>query len=196
MGSLRKPHDTIAEIGRRRTSTSWENHRIVSRDIMPFENGVATTAAPNVVCVARQLEDSQALASVFHRLGFKGTCAGNLEEAFTVVAEDPEDWAFLCVVLDPNITKSALDRWVHLIRLTNYRLPIILFSDLGPQPNRQQEPTRLGDCYVMIPQNAEELDQALGVAVRSNRSLGTCFSHFQNYRIPRPSRFPPHSRSL
>lgn len=193
MGSIRRLQIEDARVLGFRTLAPGIKHQIGIRNAMPFENEASAFRTQNVICVAQLLEDSQKLASGFRRLGFEGACTDSLENAFEVVAKEPEDWSFLCVVLDPGFSKSVLTRWVHLVRLTNYRVPIILFSDQGPRPHGDQEPTRLGDCCVRIPENTGELDRALGIAVRSNRTLGSRFSHFQNNSVPRPSRFSHHS---
>ena len=192
MGILSKQQDQVAEVVDHTIPAPCENRHSLE-PIMPFENEAKAFAASKVVCVARQFEDSQTLASAFRKLDFEWTFTDNLEEAFTVVSEGPEDLTFLCVVIDPQISKSALTRWVHQTRLTKHRVPIILFTDKGPRPYGDQEPTRLGDCCVRFPQNTAELDRALGVAVRSNRSFGSRFSHFQNNSVPRPSHFQNNS---
>lgn len=167
--------------------------RIANKNSTPFENRATAFNSSNLVYVTHRFEASEELATLLLGLGFSGACVFNLEGAFELVSSEPDNWGFICIDLDPNLSKRSLNRWVQLIRVANFRAPIILFSEYGPQPIGEQKPTQLGDCCVRYPESTEELDRALGIAVRSNRLFGTKFSHFQNTGVPRPSRFSLHS---
>lgn len=108
----------------------------------------------------------------------------SIENAFKIVSPYPEEWGMVAICLDASYRKSSLAKWVRLMRLTDHRLPISLYWSSGAFSSEEQEPTALGDSFARMPKTAHELAIAIGVAVRSNRSLGHRFAHFSNNSLP------------
>ena len=159
-----------------------------------FENDASKFRAKSVACVVQDETKISRTIQAYRTLGFEGACTNSLKAAFEVVCEDPEEWAMIVIVLDRRYSKTELASWVHLIRMMDFRIPIMLLSDQGPHPHWDQDPTRLGDCCLAYPTTPNELDAALGVAVRANQKLGLHFRHFKAANVPRPSPFRHHSR--
>lgn len=123
-------------------------------------------------------------ASAASELELEVGSTANIENAFKTVSPYPEEWGMVAICLDASYKKSSLEKWVRLMRLTDHRLPISLYWSSGAFSSDEQEPTAIGDGSSRMPKTAHELAIAIGVAVRSNRSLGHRFSHCNYNSLP------------
>lgn len=136
--------------------------------------------AKNVACVVRNEIQFASVTNGLEALGFEVACSQSLEATFTVVAEDPEEWAMIIVRLDQPLDEARLESFVRLFRMMDVRIPILVMAGKGKVPEEAPRSKLYADCVVREPQSLNELSRALKVAVDANLQWGSRFDNFRS----------------
>jgi len=136
--------------------------------------------AKNVACVVKNENKFSSVTLGLEALGFEVACSQSLEATFTVVAEDPEEWAMIVIRLDQPLDEERLESFVRLFRTMDVRIPILVMAGKGKVPEEAPRSKLYADCVVREPQSLNELSRAMKVAVDANLQWGSRFCNFRH----------------
>lgn len=146
--------------------------------------------AKNVACIVQDEKSFSGVLLALEHLGFETACSESLEATFEVVAEDPEEWAFVIVRLDRPVNETRLESYVRLLRMMDTRIPVLILAGKGKRPEDADGPKLYGDCLVREPKSVSELSNAIQVAITANKNWGARFSDFRSDPLAKlPRRF-------
>ena len=137
-------------------------------------------SAKIVACVVKNEGTFSNIAHGLEALGFEVACSESLDATFTVVSEDPEEWAMIVVRLDQPLKEERIQSFIRLFRMMDVRIPILVMESKGKLPENAARSKLYADCVVREPESLNELSQALKVAVDANLQWGSRFQNFRN----------------
>ncbi len=147
--------------------------------------GAKDFQAKNIACVVSDELGFSEVNRGLEDLGFVVGCSSRLDTTFEVVSEDPHEWAMVIVRLDQPLYEERLESYVRLIRMMDFRIPIMLLSEKGKGPEEPAYPKLYADCVFKEPTTLAELSNCLKAAKEANGRWGSQFNDFRREAINR-----------
>lgn len=153
--------------------------KVEARKDLPHLWGAEDFKSKNIACVVHKQTKFLKVLFGLENLGFEVACSLCLDATFKAVYDEPEEWAMVIIRLDQPIDEERLERYVRLIRLMDFRIPVLVMVGKGKSPEDMVHPKLYADCVVREPESIEELSLSLKMAVGANTRWGSRFSDFR-----------------